>query len=107
MKQTTFAKRLQSLTTKKGHVNSKYDKSLDLLIKYAGEKKDIIIHYNSWSRNNGHYRLVSCYFNYYNVLCALKLKFREGNDAPRGGADGAFICIPKSEIAKIKGCKNF
>ena len=56
-----------------------------------------------WLRSGSRYSLDDKDYNKYIEVCeALGLKYIKGNDAPRGGVDGNFVKILKSELKKVK-----
>ena len=101
MKLETIKSRLAAagIWTKKNMLHANYTRAAQHLTN-QGEVK---LHLCYWSGTRRHMTLVdSDHRHLINMLDALRLKYETGNDAPRGGAAGEYILIPKSELKKVE-----
>lgn len=102
MKTTTLKNRLQkaNLLTKSGNLKNGYDNDLDRIQNLKG--KTTILHLKTWNRTCGHMNLdTRKHDRTIELLNAISLKYKIGNDAPRGGAIGDFIIINSTELKKL------
>lgn len=91
--------KLTTLYTKKGKLKSNIQKAIDCI---HGTK----IYTDQWVGSGRRKNLQSIHSNVVELLNALGLKYKTGNDAPRGGQEGNFIKISARALTKIKNLKT-
>lgn len=91
--------KLATLYTKQGKLKSNIQKAIDGIY---GTK----IYTDQWVGSGRRKNLQSIHSNVVELLDALKLKYKTGNGAPRGGQEGNFIQISSRALAKIKNLKS-
>lgn len=90
---------MKTLYTKQGKLRN----SIQQAIEGIYETK---IYTDRWVGSGRRKNLQSTHSNVVELLGALKLKYKTGNDAPRGGREGNFIKISTRALAKIKNLKT-
>ena len=114
MKTSTFYKRLEnaSILTKAGVIKNGYDNDLETIrLEFTPSRHNpkigssVRLYLKKWSRSSGRNQLQDRgYYRTIEILKALGLSYETGNDSPRGGVEGDFIELKKSEYNKIKDC---
>lgn len=97
MNKTTFYNRLGKAGLLK--------KSGELQVRYCGTLSELICGYKVrpvWTRGYGSLDRASV-DRAEALISALKLSYETGNDTPRGGATGEFICLSKKGIKQLEG----
>ncbi len=96
MNKEIFTKRLKSLTTKQGLLETKY---VDIIDDIMNSDK---FHYFRWvgNQNRKPYKM-NRESLYAIVLNALKLPYTRGNDAPRGGQEGNYFMLDHHAIQAL------
>ena len=96
MNKEIFTKRLKSLTTKQGLLETKY---VDIIDDIMNSDK---FHYFRWvgNQNRKPYKM-NRESLYAIVLNALKLPYSRGNDAPRGGQEGNYFMLDHHAIQAL------
>jgi len=90
---------MKNLTKGNGELTVNVLKGLEVI---TGTK----IYTDTWVGSNRHKNLRSLHSNVVLILDELKLKYKTGNDAARGGAEGNYINISKRAFDKISKLKN-
>ena len=104
MKNETLVKRLkkQGMLTTKGKLIQWY-KNEDFRLNSIAE--GYRIHPFYWTYSCGKNKLLgdTTFERLRDFITALGCSVECGNDAPRGGKSGEYICVPKKELRKFKG----
>lgn len=102
MNTKTFINRIKNVAmTKRGKIASRYMDAITTIEYIAGGKNRYPYR---WVRNAGRCRLDGCteVGNTITLLDILGIKLSWGNDAPKGGKEGDYMCLSKAEIRKLK-----
>lgn len=101
MNKEIFTKRLKSLTTKQGLLETKY---VDIIDDIMNSDK---FHYFRWvgNQNKKPYKM-NRESLYLAVLDVLKLPYTRGNDAPRGGQEGNYLALDHHAIQALREVRN-
>jgi len=87
-----------NLYTKKGELKAEYKKAIESI-------NSTKIYTCKWVGNGRRRNVSSIYSQVVIILDTLKLKYKTGNDAPRGGLEGDYVKISKRAFQKIKNLK--
>lgn len=91
--------KLATLYTKQGKLRGNIQKTINAIY---GTK----IYTDQWVGSGRRKSLQSIHNNVVVLLDVLKLKYKTGNDAPKGGQEGNYIEISSRALAKIKNLKT-
>lgn len=75
---------------------------IEALKSYHTVPNNGIIHYSFYTGSGRYVRKVSYYYELTQILRLAGYKWAEGNDAPRGGAQGDYIKISKTAVNFLK-----
>ena len=89
---TKKIKGFENLFTSKKELKVAYIGIISELFENINNKNHIFTSLKYWSKNKGHYSLIdNKYRHLLEVLKYLNIKYVEGNNAPKNGADGVYI----------------
>lgn len=102
MQAKTLQKRItKKLYTTKGKLKQRYDKVIYWLLTDCNK----VIYPCHWG--NGWRKLIDNSDQYISALNLLGIDFEEGNDAPKGGAEGYFIRLTAKGKQQIRDYVNY
>lgn len=103
MKAITVINRIakKNLICKSGKVKNNYRVIIEYCLQSLANNKRISLH--AWRKSCGRYSLVDYQDNaaLRDLLGLMGIKYTEGNDAPRGGADGDYLAITAAGSRRI------
>ena len=103
MKASTVINRIakKNLICKSGKVKSNYRVIIEISLPLLAKNNKIGMHF--WKKSGGRYSLIEYRDNsaLRDLLALMGVKYTEGNDAPRGGADGDYLAITAAGSRRI------
>lgn len=103
MKATTVINRIakKNLICKNGKAKSNYRIIIEYTLYILAKNNKIDLHF--WKKSGGRYSLIEYRDNsaLRDLLALMGVKYTEGNDAPRGGADGDYLAITAAGSRRI------
>mgnify|MGYP007046279391 CR=1 FL=1 len=99
LKDITKKDTVNNVTKKDGTLKTRV---IEALKSYQTVPNNGVIHYSFYTGSGRYTRKVSYYYELTQLLKLAGYKWTEGNDAPRGGAQGDFIKVSKAAVNFLK-----